>query len=106
MIQLPNYSWFVQKQGEKYLTNVYSGSLGTDPQEGCISKTTFNYRAFVQIAKDVGPVSFNVEYYWRFPWNKGGTTTEVVSMKFDASAQSIAKAEAWLVKEYCQKQTL
>lgn len=106
MIQLPNYSWFIQKQGEEFLTNTYSGSLGTDSQEGCMNRTTFNYKAFVKTTKDEGPISFYVEYHWRFPWNQGGETSEVVSMEFNASAESIAKAEEWLVAEYCKKQVV
>lgn len=106
MIQLPNYLWFVQEQGGKYLTNVYSGSLGTDPQEGCMNKTTFNYKAFVKTTKDEGHISFYVEYHWRFPWNQGGAISEVVSKEFDASAESIAKAEEWLVAECCKKQSV
>ena len=102
MIQLPNRSWFIQKQREAYLTNVYSGSLGTDPQKGCMNKTTFNYKAFVKVTKDEGPVSFHVEYYWRFPWSQGGATSEVVSMEFDASVEGIAKAEKWLIAQ-CTK---
>ena len=106
MIQLPNYLWFIQKQGEKYLTNVYSGSLGTDPQEGCMDKATFNYKAFIKTEKDVGPIAFRVECFWRLPWNQGGSTTEVVAMEFDASAESITKAEKWLTAEYGKKQTV
>lgn len=103
MIQLPNYLWFVQEQGGKYLTNVYSGSLGTDPQEGCMNKTIFNYKAFVKITEEEGPVSFCAEYYWRFPWNQGGRTSEVVAMEFDVSAESIAKAEKWLITQYLKE---
>lgn len=103
MIKLPNYLWFVQEHNGDYLINVYSGSLGTDPQEGCINKTTFNYKAFVKLIKDEGPVSFYVEYYWRLPWNQGGATSEVVSMEFDASAESIVKAEKWLIAQFVEE---
>lgn len=79
MIQLPNYLWFVQEQGGKYLTNVYSGSLGTDPQEGSMNKTTFNYKAFVKTTKAPSPFMWNiigdslgiraVQHLKRYRWN-------------------------------------
>lgn len=100
MIRLPNYLWFVQEQGGKYMTNVYSGSLGTDLQESSMNKAIFSYKAFVKTTKDESPISFYAEYYWRFPWNQGGATSEVVSMEFDVSEESIAKAKKWLVAQY------
>lgn len=105
MINLPRYIWFIQKQGEKYITNIYTGSLGTDPKQGCINKITYNYRAFIKTTKEDGPISFHVEYFWRMPWIDGDAKSELFEKEFVASQEGINKAETWLVEQYLNEQT-
>jgi len=99
MIELPNYTWFIQKQGDEYVTNTYSGSLGTDSRGGCINKTTFNYRAFVKLKNKKEPVSFCVECYWRKPWTEGGETINFNAKEFEALQKGIESAAQWLTEQ-------
>lgn len=100
MIELPNRVWFLQKQGHKYLTNTYSGSLGTSPQTGCISTTTFNYRVYVKITAENQPISFHAECFWRTPWSHGAKIVDFVECEFSISQDGLQDAENWLITQY------
>ena len=46
-IELPQYNWIISRHEGRFVTNRYSGSLGTLGDSGCISTRTFNFRACV-----------------------------------------------------------
>lgn len=46
-IVLPQYEWFVNKKYNKPVSNIFTGSLGTDKQYGCTASTIFNYKVYV-----------------------------------------------------------
>ena len=46
-IDLPRYHWLVSKHEGRFVTNTYSGSMGTLPDQGCVSVRTLNYRVYV-----------------------------------------------------------
>ena len=48
-VKLPQLAWFVNLYETRYVTNVYSGSLGTDPSNGFINQYTFNYKVYVDM---------------------------------------------------------
>ena len=100
MIKLPNYIWFIQEQGGKLLTNIYSGSLGTDPLRGFMNITTFNYKTYIKVTKEEGPVSFHAEWYLRNPWSMGGGTSELTVKEFNPTQEGINEAENWLKEQF------
>lgn len=99
MIQLPNRSWFIQKQGGKYITNVYSGSLGTNSQEGCINQFTFNYRVSI-IVKDNDEISLHAECFWRTPWREDARIIGFSECDFAVTDEGIKDSNEWLVLQY------
>ncbi|MBO7217109.1 MAG: hypothetical protein J6V50_00235 [Clostridia bacterium] len=106
MIKLTNYIWFIQEQGGKFITNIYSGSLGTNPIRGFMNKTTFNYKAYIKVSKETGPVSFQTEWYLRYPWSTGGKVSETFIKEFSPSQEGINEAENWLIEQFnnsCEK---
>ncbi len=99
MITLPKHLWFVQEQDDRWLTNIYTGSLGTDPQKGCFPRRTFNFKVFVQIGEE-GPVCLSVSYYWRTPWNEGAQVEDPGEATFENSQEGLDAAAAWLLEQY------
>ena len=51
-IELPKYHWLISRQEGRFVTNRYSGSLGTLGDSGCISTRTLNFRAYVDTKGD------------------------------------------------------
>lgn len=98
MITLPLFTWFVQYQDGKYVTNTYTGSLGTDVEAGCLGQTIFSYKVFVRADKEEGPQAVRAEYFWQYPWNSGRPNSETASNEFVASDEGIAQAAAWLME--------
>lgn len=99
-ITLPNFKWFLQQVDGEYLTNTFTGSLGTDSKEGAINKTTFNYKVFVKIMKGKGPVSFCAECFWRLPWNENCRIEGFAKKEFAVSQKGIDRAQKWLENSY------
>ena len=48
-LDLPAYHWFVSRPEGRFVTNIYSGSTGTDKDTGCMNTRTFHYRVYVDI---------------------------------------------------------
>lgn len=99
MIKVPDFCWFVQEQGGYYATNEFCGSIGTDPKTGCMNQTLFNYKVSIVMTKE-GPTAIRAEYYWSYPWNRGGGRSEVVSTELELAEENLPKAIDWLMEHY------
>ena len=96
-IELPNYHWFVCQHEGRYVANVYTGSLGTQSDVGCIGVCTFHYRGYVDTAS--GKESeFRViaECYLIQPWHLGGKKTDWERAELGYAEEGMAQAEKWL----------
>jgi hypothetical protein len=96
-IELPQYNWIISRHEGRFVTNRYSGSLGTLGDSGCISTRTFNYRAYVD-TKGGEEVDFRLvaECFIIEPWNMGGIQTNFHQAEFECSEDGIKQAEKWL----------
>ena len=96
-INLPRYPWFISRLEGKYVTNTYSGSLGTSPERGALANLAFHYRAYVDISSgEQDTFSLVAESYLVKPWREGGNKTNEEQAKFEASENGIAQASEWL----------
>ena len=104
MIKLPHYNWFFQIQDRKPVTNVYTGSSGTEPSTGCFSIITFDYKVYVESKVEKNedgtdaPPTYRLVAEWRFTYPFGHTPrhTEPESSYFEASPDGLAEAVKWL----------
>ena len=76
MITLPHYNWFFQIQEGKPVTNVFSGSSGTEPSTGCFSIITFDYKVYVT---DYTNRIYNQYFVFPFSFNISNTLNFIVS---------------------------
>ena len=96
-IDLPRYHWLVSKHEGRFVTNVYSGSMGTLPDQGCVSVRTLNYRVYVDISSgEESTFRLIAESYIIQPWHLGGHKTDFERSEFEGSEQGIARAAEWL----------
>jgi hypothetical protein len=98
-IDLPRLSWFVQKQGSSYITNIHTGSIGTIPNAGCLNRNTFNYRVYVNMT-DQTRIWLVAECWCRTPWADGSQIISQSKNTFDASDKGLLEVEGWLVERY------
>ena len=96
-IDLPHYHWLVSKHEGRLVTNTYSGSMGTLPDQGCVSVRTFNYCVYVDISSGEKH-SFHLiaETCIIQPWSSGGNKTDFERAEFESSEKGISEAEEWL----------
>ena len=96
-IDLPRYAWFISKHEGRFVTNTHSGSMGTLPDQGCMSVPTFNYRVYVDISSG-SPSTFRLiaESCIIQPRNRGGNKTDHERAEFESSEKGIKAAEEWL----------
>ena len=90
-LQLPTMNWL--QYGKPY-----TGSLGTDPMRGCLSVTTFNYRA--QLVKNENVSTIKATCYLEPPWNCDSCEKQYISEDFEATKSGIKAAEKWLLSCY------
>ena len=96
-IDLPRYHWLVSKHEGRFVTNIYSGSMGSLPDQGCVSARTFNYRVYVDISSgEESSFRLIAETYNIQPWNRGGNKTDFERAEFESSEKGISEAEEWL----------
>ena len=96
-IELPNYHWFVSRHEGRFATNIYSGSVGTAADAGCICGRTFNYRVFVDISSgNESEFHLIAESYLIQPWRLGGHKTDFEKSEFLCSEDGVAQAASWL----------
>ena len=96
-IDLPRYHWLVSKHEGRFVTNTYSGSMGTLPDQGCVSVRTLNYRVYVDTSSGE-ETSFRLiaESYIIQPWNRGGNKSDFERAEFESSEKGISETEEWL----------
>ena len=96
-IDLPRYQWLVSKHEGRFVTNTYSGSMGTLPDQGCVSVRTLNYRVYVDTSSgEESSFRLIAESYIIQPWNRGGNKTDFERAEFESSEKGISEAEEWL----------
>ena len=99
MLNLPDFSWFFNKQGNYVTTNMYTGSLETDRKNGCTNRTTFEYRVLVKNEDGVAAATC-AECGWNTPWNQGGEALCRFSEEFSGDAAGLASAASWVEEKF------
>ena len=96
-IELPKYHWFVSKHEGYFISNTYSGSLGTIPDGGCTSTRTFNYRVYADISNGTErEFQLVAESYIIQPWHLGCCKTDFEHAEFICSEIGLKEAIEWL----------
>ena len=96
-IDLPRYHWLASKHEGRFVTNTYSGSMGTLPDQGCVSVRTFNYRIYVDTSSgEENTFRLIAESYIIQPWSLGGNKTDFERAEFEGSEKGVKDAEEWL----------
>lgn len=95
MIELPKYNWFVSNQDGRPVSNTFTGSCGTDPQNGFLTATTFNYKIWVtDVGKDESLIKG--ECFIQKPWSEGSAKEVIADTQFECSDEGIEKMTEWL----------
>ena len=98
-IDLPRYHWLVSKHEGRFVTNTYSGSMGTLPDQGCVSVRTLNYRVYVDTLSDEeNTFRLIAESYIIQPWSRGGNKTDFELAEFENSEKGVEDAGEWLAR--------
>ena len=98
-IDLPKYHWLISRQEGRFVTNVYSGSLGTLGDSGCIGTRTFNYKVFADISSNTeNDFRIVAESYIIQPWNLGGNKTDLECKEFECSEGGVVQAAECLAE--------
>ena len=100
MIILPPLTWFIQISGKTAVTNIYTGSLGTDPSKGCLHTSSFNYRVYVQPQRNDEPACICAEYNIRSPWKDGCQIISSELKNFTVNSEGIKSVTEWLAVNY------
>lgn len=96
-IDLPRCNWLVSRNGGRFVTNIYSGSAGTLPGQGCVSVRTFNYRVYVDVSGgEESTFRLIAEGFVIQPWSLGGHKTDPERAEFEISEKGVKDAEEWL----------
>ena len=96
-INLPHHHWLASKHEGHFVTNTYSGSIGTLPDQGCVSVRTFNYRVYADTSSsEKGTFRLIAESYIIQPWRRGGNKTDFERAEFEGSEKGVKDAEEWL----------
>jgi len=100
-IKLPLYNWFVCTQEGKPVSNFYTGSYGTDGDEGCLCRRTFNYRVFTEkknITEKETVEIFVAESYVIEAFEDGGGKTNFEHEEFERTEEGLVAIADWLTK--------
>lgn len=96
-LDLLRYHWLVSKHEGRFVTNIYSGSMGTLPDQGCVSVRTFNYLVYVDISSgEESTFRLIAESHIIQPWHIGGHKTATELAEFESSENGVKEAEEWL----------
>jgi len=99
MLNLPEYSWFFNKQGNCVTTNTYTGSLGTEEKNGCTNRTTFFYKVFVT-HENGAATAVCAACGWNTPWNRGNEELCRFAEEFSGDADGLAEAAKWVEEKF------
>lgn len=98
-IDLPRCRWFASEHEGRLVTNIYSGSSGTLPDQGCMSVRTWNFRVFADVSGGKeSEFRLIAESYVIQPWHRGGNKTDFERAEFEGSEKGVKEAEVWLAK--------
>ena len=98
-IDLPRYHWLVSMHEGRFVTNTYSGSMGTLPDQGCVNVRTFNYRVYVDTSsKEETSFRLIAESHIIQPWRRGGNETDFERAEFENSEKVVEDAGEWLAR--------
>lgn len=95
MISLMSINWFLNAQDGHTVTNILTGSVGTDTQKGVLSSSTFNYKVCVENPGEDNSCLI-ADCWMTAPWNKNSATSNVESKAFPCTQEGVNQAEAWL----------
>ncbi len=101
-IRLPLFNWFVCTQEGRPVSNFYTGSYGTDPNEGCIGRRSFNYRVFSEkkkISEEETIEIFIAESYIIEAFADGAGKTGFEREEFERTEEGLAAIADWLTKK-------
>ena len=108
MINLPHYNWFFQIQEGKPVTNVYTGSSGTEPSTGCFTITTFDYSVYVDTTvikkkdadgnetEETEPFKIVASWRYTYPFGHSPRFSEPVTKHFENTPEGLREAAKWL----------
>lgn len=102
-IKLPQLSWFRQIQDNRPVRNFFSGSLGTDPEQGSLRHKTFNYEVYAEELKkeeEEEVIILVAKCHVMLPWSQGLERTGHQQKEFKFSAEGIEQAAAWIEEQY------
>ncbi len=95
MISLMSINWFVNAQDGRTVTNILTGSVGTDTQKGVLTSSTFNYKVCVENAGEEN-ACLVADCWMTSPWNEGSVKSDVESKAFPCTQEGVEQAESWL----------
>ena len=96
-IDLPHYHWFVNRHEGRFVTNIYTGSAGTQSGAGSVSTRTFHYKVYADISSgNENEFRMIAESYVRQPWQSGGTKTDFERAEFPCVEDCVSHAARWL----------
>ncbi|MBE6735037.1 MAG: hypothetical protein E7563_06835 [Ruminococcaceae bacterium] len=102
-IKLPQMSWFHQIADNRPARNIFTGSLGTDPEHGSIRYTTFNYKVYAMDEQVEGAeeeiIIIKAECHTQLPFSQGCKCVDYKEAKFDFSSEGINQAAQWLLEQ-------
>lgn len=95
MISLMSINWFVNAQDGRTVTNILTGSVGTDPQKGVLTSSTFNYKVCVENAGEEN-ACLVADCWITAPWSEDSVKSDVESKAFPCTQEGVEQAESWL----------
>ena len=105
-IKLPQMSWFHQIADNRPARNIFTGSLGTDPEHGSIRYTTFNYKVYAMDEKVEGSedevIIIKAECHTQLPFSKGCECVDFKEAKFEFSNEGLSQVIQWLLEQAAQ----
>lgn len=88
LIEFPSLKWF-------NFGNVFTGSIGTEPEKGCLNSTTFNFKVKITDKNKLTAVCWFV-----LPWKASTNMVEAAIGLFNADDFGIEVAENWLIRKF------
>ena len=95
MIRLPIFKWFINKIGDETVTNIYTGSHGTDGDTGCVDRSTLNYTVSVEVPNGDRPF-FKCECLTKGAWDAGLNWFLFSKGCFFGTEEGLKQLEDWL----------
>ena len=98
IVNLPSRGWFYQPQGNRIVTNIYTGSLGTDPLIGCMNHDIFCFKVLIE-GEGKEPL-FKAECYVQHTSKSGIKIFSVQEKVFGIAKEDFKALNQWLDNQY------